>query len=156
MQIFPVSVFRTDGNFFFRAGINGFFPPYDNRRRSPHIRPRLKNQRTSLFRLKLRRPASKILGIRKGFLRFFPCSAQFYLENPSFLFLKQGLVDIETAIVYYNKLCEIPADCRKRKKRIPRRGVPQNWETGCGSLRRCADTALLFEIFGCAAGKMVG
>ena len=32
----------------------------------------MKNQGTSLFRLKLRRPASKILGIRKGF------------ENPSF------------------------------------------------------------------------
>ena len=48
------------------------------------FRPRLKNQETSLFRLKLCRPASKMLGIRKGFLCFFPCSAQFYLENPSF------------------------------------------------------------------------
>jgi hypothetical protein len=33
-----------------------------------------------------------MLGIRKGFLRFSPCSAQFYLENPSF-FISQTRPD---------------------------------------------------------------
>jgi hypothetical protein len=38
------------------------------------FKPRLKNQETSLFRLKLCRPASKMLGIRKGsfFLQALP------------------------------------------------------------------------------------
>ena len=64
-------------------------------------RPRLKNQETRLFRLKLCRPASKMLGIRKG--SFFLVRRNFISKIRRFLFLKQGLAFRKERNVFYDE-----------------------------------------------------